>query len=447
MLKNFHPVSNLPYLSKLIERVAARRLLDHMTLNNLHELYQSSYKQFHSVETALLRVQSDILSALDSKKCVLLIMLDLSAAFDTIDHKTLISRLKSEIGVAGKALSWFNSYISGRKQAVLINGATSKLWELLFGVPQGSVLGPILFIIYTGPLGRILRRMGVNFHFYADDTQIYVSFDIDGADAAVKKVEEVIALIRKWMSENFLCLNDDKTEVILLGSKAAHQKLSIPHINVGNDNITPAKDARNIGYIFDHVMNCKKQVSSTCKAAWYHLRNVGRVREFLDKKSTEQLIHAFVSSKLDINNALLYGLPETLLRKLQTVQNGAARLVMKLPKHCHITPTLAELHWLPVKKRINYKILLTVFKALHNQAPSYISEMLRSKEDSCHSLRSNVKNLLVIPRSNSVQYGDRNFRNVAPILWNKLPQDMRNCDDLNNFKRSLKTLLFNEAFN
>ena len=119
---------------------------------------------------------------------------------------------------------------------------------------------------------------------------------------------------------------------------------------------------------------------------------------------------------------------------------------MKLPKHCHITPTLAELHWLLVQQRINHKILPTVFKAMHELAPAYISDMLQAKEVSTRSLRSNAKNLLVVPRSHSVKYGDRNFRHVAPLLWNQLPEDMRHCDDLDTFKRSLKTLLFREAF-
>ena len=163
ILKNFRPVSNLPFLSKLIERVSAKRLLDHMDCHQLHELYQSAYKKFHSTETALLRVHSDIVQALDGKKCVLLVLLDLSAAFDTIDHSILLERLKSHIGLSGKAFAWFKSYIHGRKQSVLINDAVSRLWELIFGVPQGSVLGPLLFIIYTSPHGALLCNLGIHY--------------------------------------------------------------------------------------------------------------------------------------------------------------------------------------------------------------------------------------------------------------------------------------------
>ena len=447
VLKNFRPVSNLPFLSKLIERVAAKRLLSHMSLNGLHEPFQSAYKQFHSTETALLRIQSDILLALDQRKCVLLVMLDLSAAFDTIDHNTLLSRLKSAMGLTGKALDWFKSYISGRKQSIFINGIESSLWELIFGVPQGSVLGPLLFIIYLSPLGQLLKSLGIQYHFYADDSQIYITFDVKNASDAVRKIEEAVSVIRTWMADNFLCLNEEKTEVILIASNSSHQKLNIPNVIIGNERISPASEVQNIGYVFDHIMSARKQVSFTCKSAWFHLRSIAKIRPYLDTLSTERLIHAFVTSKIDINNSLLYGIPETLLQKLQLIQNAAARLITKKPKYCHITPILKGLHWLPVHERIQYKILLTVFKALNGLSPVYITDMICKKPDASRSLRSNGQCLLVVKKSNTVRYGDRNFRNAAPTLWNSLPQDLRCHEDINCFKRGLKTLLYKAVYN
>ena len=251
---------------------------------------------------------------------------------------------------------------------------------------------------------------------------------------------------RKWMLKNFLYLNDDKSEVLLIASNSNHQKLSVPFVSIGDEKIVTASSAKNIGFIFDKFMDGKLQVSNTCKSAWYHLRNIGKVRHYLDEKATEQLVHSFVSSKLDINNALLYGLPDNLLKKLQTVQNAAARIVLRAPKMCHITPLLVQLHWLPVKKRIDYKIILLVFKALHSLAPQYIADLLQCKKHHSRSLRSDTMGLLVVPRSHSATYGDRNFRHAAPLLWNTLPQDMRDCDDLNMFKGLLKTWLFRQAY-
>ena len=179
VLKNFRPISNLAFISKLIEKIVAKRLNKHMIKNNLHEIMQSSYKEHHSTETALTCVQDDFLRAIDDKKSVLLLMLDLSAAFDTVDHTILINRLKNRLGIGGTALSWFKSYLSERKCHVLLNGVSSKDTDLDCGVPQGSVLGPILFTVYTLPLGDIIRKHDIPFHLYADDSQKYAISEIN----------------------------------------------------------------------------------------------------------------------------------------------------------------------------------------------------------------------------------------------------------------------------
>ena len=446
IFKHFRPVSNLAYLSKLLERLAASRLLNHMWINKLHELYQSSYKRFHSTETALIKIHSDILSALDKKQCVLLIMLDLSAAFDTIDHNVLLGRMNKVLGASGKVLDWFRSYITGREQAVIIDGVKSTLWKLLFGVPQGSVLGPLLFLIYMSPLGGILRSLGVDYHFYADDSQIYVTFDIRDCNSAVKKVEDVVLIIKNWMRDNFLCLNEEKTEVLLFASKSNQDKLSIPVIKVGENDIHPTEQAKNIGFMFDTLMDGKAQVKQICKSAWFQVRNIGRIRNYLDEKATKTLVHAFITSRIDMNNCLLLGLPDNLINKIQMLQNAAARLIMRLPKHSHISSTLEELHWLPVPQRIIYKTILMVFKALNDKAPDYIKDMLILKSNANHALRSNDSNLFIVPKSKSVRYGDRNFKNVAPKLWNQLPAIIRHCDNMTTFKRLLKTHLFKLAY-
>ena len=162
IFNHFRPISNLTYLSKLMEKVVATRLFDHMTTNGLHECLQSSYKKYHSTETALTCIHDDILWAVDEKQCVILLLLDLSAAFDTIDHDMLLSRLWKYIGLRDTALNWFKSYLSQRQQSVLINGVKSIMVPLSCGVPQGLGLGPILFTIYLLPLGDIIRKRYIN---------------------------------------------------------------------------------------------------------------------------------------------------------------------------------------------------------------------------------------------------------------------------------------------
>ena len=227
LFKNFRPVSNLTFLSKLIERVLALRLHDHMKINNRYEEFQSSYRKFHSTETALTSVHDGILRHIDEKQCVILLLLDLSAAFDTIDHNILLSRLQAHLGVCDVALQGFRSYLSERKQSVLINGVYSKSMPLTCGVPQGSVLGPILFTIYMLPLGKIISRHGLQYHMYADDCQLYTTFSCTNCADCVANMEALICDIRGWYAKNMLKLNDDKTEMLIIGSNIVKSPKSL----------------------------------------------------------------------------------------------------------------------------------------------------------------------------------------------------------------------------
>ena len=193
-------------------------------------------------------------------------------------------------------------------------------------------------------------------------------------------------------------------------------------------------------------MSLDEHVTNICKTCFFHLRNIARIRDSLSQKDTEILVHAFITSKLDSCNSLLYGLPEFLIDRLQAVQNCAARLITRSRKHDHITPILKQLHWLPIDSRFKYKILLLTFKALHGLAPFYITEILQPYRPS-RSLRSASKRLLIVPSGKLRGHGCRSFSLAAPKLWNSLPEPVHHHDDLPNFKIALKTHLFREHFN
>ena len=212
-------------MSKVLERVVAARLANYMTINQLHEPMQSAHRACHSTETALVRVQNNILHTLDQGGAAILVLLDLSTAFDTIDHSILISRMESVLGVKGSAIQWFKSYLLGRKQWIKINDNFSENQEILWSVPQGSVLGALLFLIYIIPLAQLIRSYGLSNHGYAYDTQLCLSFKKTqlSNNAIVKReilnLEKCLCDISVWMSQNKLKLNNDKTEIILFGSK------------------------------------------------------------------------------------------------------------------------------------------------------------------------------------------------------------------------------------
>ena len=212
-LKNYCPVSGLSFISKLVECVVANQLVDHIHRHGLDNSYQSAYKPGHSTETALLSIKSDIYLSLSQGEATALELLDLSAASNTLDHSTLLSCLLDWFGVGGSALKWFSSYLTECYQSVKIGSTLSNLQKLLFGVPQGSVLGPLLFSLYTSPLSTLIgKHKYVNFHFYADDTQLYVHLSHMNASAAFNKLNRCLQDVKEWMSASKLANNPDKTE-------------------------------------------------------------------------------------------------------------------------------------------------------------------------------------------------------------------------------------------
>ncbi|MDF4285579.1 reverse transcriptase family protein, partial [Vibrio parahaemolyticus] len=217
MLANYRPISNLPFMSKILEKVVADQLCDFLHDNNLSEEFQSGFRVHHSTVTALVKITNDLFAS-DKRLVSVLVLLDLSAAFDTIDHLILLQGLEHFIGLKGSALSWFKSYLSDRFQFVDVSNEPSLRTEVCFGVPQGSVLGPILFTLYMLPLGNIIRNHSINFHCYADDTQLYLSMKPEESNQ-LTKLHNCLKDIKTWMSTNFLMLNSDKTEVIVLGPK------------------------------------------------------------------------------------------------------------------------------------------------------------------------------------------------------------------------------------
>ena len=189
-----------------------------------------------------------------------------------------------------------------------------------------------------------------------------------------------------------------------------------------------------------------EQVKKVCQASYYHLRNISKIRKYLIPETAEIVIHAYITSKLDNCNSLLYGLPDYMINKLQSIQNAAAWVITLTKKWEHITPALKKLHWLPVKYRIIFKILLLVYKGLHGLAPTYIAELLHQRNYGSRVLRSSSQMLLMVPRTFRKNYGDRAFSIAGPKLWNDLPYSLKTSESVAIFKKNLKTYLFKDAF-
>jgi len=447
-LKNYRPVSNLPFLSKLLEKAVSIRLSVHLSNNDLLEGNQSAYRPGHSTETALLKVMNDLLCGADEGKISLLVLLDLSAAFDTIDHNRLLSRLRNDCYIGGKALDWFDSYLTNRYQRTVIHGTRSETCHLHCGVPQGSVLGPLLFTLYTKPLSRIASIYGINQHQYADDNQLYQSTMPAELPTAIEKMEKCCSNIKDWMTINLLKLNDDKTELILIGSKGKLKSL-LTHspgisLQIGEAKISPTPKAKNLGVWIDENLSLEPQVTHICKSANLHLRNIGRLRPYLSQSASTKLVLSTVMSRLDYCNSLLVNMNQVQLRRLQLIQNRAARIISRAKKHDHIKPVLKQLHWLPVTERIEYKILTHAFRVFYGLAPKYLCDTLDIYKPT-RGLRSQDK-LLFKQYLHRTLFGKRSFKHAAVTKWNTLPTDIKSVSTLDSFKKHLKTHLFLKCF-
>ena len=449
-VRNYRPISNLTFLSKVIERIVASQLTGYLQENKLFPDLQSAYRQGHSTETALLKIFSDILDAADSAQVTLLGLLDLSAAFDTVDHDILLTRLQVSYGVSGSALAWIASFILHRSQSVNFNGQISARLQMRYGVPQGSVLGPLLFILYTADVISIATSHGIGAHSYADDSQLYLHCPSTNQSTAVTRLAECIESVERWMRSNRLKLNSDKTQFMWLGSKQQLAKIETESMQIGEHCIKFSTSAKNLGVTFDPELKMDLHVNNITRSCFFQLRQLRSIRRSLTMEATKTLVHSLVSSRVDYCNSIFYGATNAVLRRLQSVLNAAARLITNTRKFDHITPVLRDqLHWLPIRQRIIFKIATFVRNSLHGRGPIYLSRSCIpiSVIGARAHLRSAARGHLTTPRTRTRRFGPRSFRVSGPAVWNSLPEDIANPElSLEHFKTGLKTHLFRLAY-
>ena len=441
-LKNYRPISNLSFIGKLIERIVLKRLNVHLDANKLNISNQSAYKKLHSCETLMVRIVNDLLIASDEEKATVVMLLDLSAAFDTVDHTKLLSILKHEIGLEGNALSWFKSFLCGRCQKVRIGDCESVEIIIKFGVPQGSVLGPVLFNIYVRSLYNTVQALKFAVHGFADDHQICKPFSPEKQHGILAcELPRCFQEITNWMNKHYLQLNPGKTEVIVFGTPSVLHKIKI-HGTFINPSICIrfVSSVKNLGIYLDSGITFCNQVKNLKQSCFHKLRNIAKMKSFLTIKQMTILTQALVVSALDYCNALYYGIDTVFINQLQVCQNRACRVIFGLKKRDSVTQHLQSLHWLRIRERVDFKVLLLVYKCLNGLAPEYLAELLQYNNLSgsrCPTLKSSVT---------ATHRGARAFQASAPLLWNSLPVELRQSPNVNNFKCTLKTFLFKRSY-
>ena len=457
ILKNYRPVSNLSVASKLLEKVVLDQLNAHIEVHKLHSSMQSGYRAMHSCETLLVKMVDDIRFEIDIGRIVVVMLLDLSAAFDTIDHDVLLKKLLHDFGVTGSALRWFESYLKGRSFCVKTGSALSSFLELIFGVPQGSLLGPILFILYIKDIQRIAERHGLQIKLYADDTQLYISFHPKSPAEyhdLVTKAESCLADIKEWMTKNFMKLNESKTELLIIGKPLVLKSNSFDlSLSVGSAVVKPTEIKSetwiSLGVKLDNSLTMERQINSVKQKCYFTLNNMRTIRFYLDTETKIMMVKQLIIMRLDNCNALYINLPKKRLKKLHSILNSCIRFIYSIKDlQLDLIHLYKESHILPVHLRINFKVCLICFKIINGLAPQYLEGLVTL--DIPNNARPGTRtkpfhdryrlNVLPLPKT---LIGSRRFAYNGPIIWNQLPlfiRSMSNCDD---FKRALKTHLFN----
>lgn len=446
-LASYRPISNLTFLSKLIERLVMARFCQHAGAHKLLPARQSAYRPHHSTETVIISIINDIARSLDGGKVCALVLLDMSAAFDTVDHALLLTILEKRFGLCNKALSWMSSYLADRTQSVHIGADKSESIELRCGVPQGSVLGPVEYISYIEEMDALLDIRSR--HFYADDIQFLDSAKPTDIEVIKQSLIHCVISVRDMCTSRRLKLNPDKTELIWFGSRLNMDRLKDRDIAINIDNavITPSDTIRDLGVILDSQLDMKEHIRKLVSTGFFHLRRLRQLRRILPRAAKQRLVSTLILSRVDYCNAIFVGLPASTLAPIKRLMNAAVRFVAGLKFRDHVTPAYKELHWLPIEQRITFKLCSMMHSVINGTAPAYISDLVTpiSELTGRSHLRSAAAGEYDVPRTRN-RYGQRAFSVAGPSAWNDLPTHLRQQKSVTTFRRQLKGHLFRAAY-
>ena len=446
--KNYRPVSNLCFLSKVVERCMLHQFTDHCNKYQLIPDFQSAYRENYSTETALLRMCNDILMGMESQQVTMVAIMDLSAAFDTVDHNIFLNIMQNRFGITGSALNWFRNYLSPRGFKVCINNKYSSEKDLTFSVPQGSCAGAVLFTAYCSPIEDQIER-DCTLNGFADDHSIRKSFKagnkIQEHDTR-SEIQYSLLNVKTWMSQMKLKINGEKTEYIMFGNQIQLAKCDNDPLVFDSDLIQLSKCVKYLGGHLDSNLSFKDHIAKKCKAALINFNRIRSIRKVITREVCVTLVLSLCVSHLDYGNSMLFGLPSSSIKPMQRVQNMCAKIVLKKSKYDSNTECLKELHWLPIKARIEYKILTIMFNTVKGNAPAYLKSLVEARTVTRLTRSSDNHYLLKVPRTKTKTYGPRAFQICGPVLWNGLPNYLRRSESLTIFKKKLKTHLFNQHF-
>ena len=333
------------------------------------------------------------------------------------------------------ALEWFRSHLSEQSQYVRIGSEVSGLENIVYGVPQGSILGPALFGIYINDLPTIPHFTSLE--LYVDDSKLYLSFPVRDVNTIVQQINEDLSLIASWCCHNHLLINPDKTKLLVMGTRQMLQKLPDFHITLLGKEIAPCASALDLGVQVDATLGYNELVTNITSTCTDSLCQINRIKHLLDSRTLENVITSLVFSKLYFCSTVWANTSKTNVRKLQKIRNFAARILTGTRKYEHITPVLNDLRWLSVPAMLAFYDAILTFKCLRGLAPKYLSSSF-NRRASVHGRNTRNKIKLDIPAFNTAA-GQRSFIYRAVKCWNTLPEEIIKCESLHSFKSKAKS--------